>query len=333
MDVDASFQCANSTLSDQGFFAGPDLQGVFDNLLGPPDDKEDADAVGRPAHFSSTSKDLAGQGYDRLQVFDLDFYDRSLETSWTRLDSVSNLKLPWESGVWKDIFGPSSRSSCISMPTLVRPAVVALPGVSPLPTPAEKRRRFAEMPQTWHQVVVVTDAASWQETSDAKMDTALKRWFDVVILFPTSFQLVAQMAELASVAEQLRVMKDVLGAKSPLTLLKRVNSVIRYTRFLQAKGIKAPGSESDFYAFLNEERDAGAPQSRLAAVVESIRFLEHVLGFSGTTDLLSKRCLGAARQPTSGPQKQASPLTVVELRALHKILASEGENVWDRHMA
>ena len=47
MDVDASFQSANSTLSDQGFFAGPDLHGVFDNLLGPPDDKEDADAVGR----------------------------------------------------------------------------------------------------------------------------------------------------------------------------------------------------------------------------------------------------------------------------------------------
>ena len=333
MDVDASVQSANADLSDQGFFAGPDLHGAFDNLLGAPDAKEYADAVGRPAHLSGTSKDLAGQGYDCLQVFDVDFYDRSLEKSWTRLDTASNLKLPWESGIWNDIFGPSSRSSCISMPTLVRPAVVALPGVGSLPTPVEKRRPFAEVPQTWHQVVVVTDAASWQETFDAKMDTALKRWRDVVILFPTSFQLVAQLAELTSVAEQLRVMRDVLGAKSPLTLLKRVNSVIRYTKFLQARGITAPGSESDFYAFLNEERDAGAPQSRLAAVVESIRFLEHVLRFLGTIDLLSKRCLGAARQPTSGPQKQASPLTVAELGALHKILASEGEDVWDRHMA
>ena len=294
MDVDASVQSANADLSDQGFFAGPDLHGAFDNLLGAPDAKEDADAVGRPAHLSGTSKDLAGQGYDCLQVFDVDFYDRSLEKSWTRLDTANNLKLPWESGIWNDIFGPSSRSSCISMPTLVRPAVVALSGVSSLPTPVEKRRRFAEVPQTWHQVVVVTDAASWQETSDAKMDTALKRWFDVVILFPTSFQLVAQLAELTSVAEQLRVMRDVLGAKSPLTLLKRVNSVIRYTKFLQARGITAPGSESDFYAFLNEERDAGAPQSRLAAVVESIRFLEHVLGFLGNNRLAIQKMFGSS---------------------------------------
>ena len=57
------------------------------------------------------------------------------------------------------------------------------------------------------------------------------------------------------------------------------------------------------------------------------------MGFLGTIDLLSKRCLGAARQPTAGPQKQAAPLTVAELGALHRILASEKENIWDRHMA
>ena len=40
------------------------------------------------------------------------------------------------------------------------------------------------------------------------MDTALKRWFDVVIMFPTSFQLVAQLAELTTVGEQMKMMKD-----------------------------------------------------------------------------------------------------------------------------
>ena len=302
-------------------------------LLATLDNKANVAEVGVPAGTKVATMDIAGEGFDSLQVFDMDFYDRSLETSWTRLETANNLKLPWESGIWDVIFGPSNRSSFISMPSLVRPAVVSYSSNGPVTAPVEKRRRFAEVPQTWHQVVMVTDAASWRETSDAKMDTALKRWFDVVILFPTSFQLVAQLAELTSVAEQLRVMKDVLGSKSPLTLLKRVNSIIRYTKFLQSKGITAPGAESDFYAFLNQERDAGAPQSRLAAVVESIRFLEHVMGFLGTTDLLSKRCLGAARQPTLGPQKQASPLTVAELGALHRILAADDENIWDRNMA
>ena len=61
---------------------------------------------------------------------------------------------------------------------------------------------------------------------------------------------------------------------------------------------RAPGVESDFYAFLNEQRDAGAPQSRLAAMVESVRFMEHVVGLTGVIDLLSRRCLGAAKLPT-----------------------------------
>ena len=129
------------------------------------------------------------------------------------------------------------------------------------------------------------------------------------------------------------MMKDVIGSRSPLTLLKRVNSITRYMTFLRTRKLTAPGSESDFYSFLNEQRAEKAPQSRLAAVVESARFMEHVLGLEGVTDLLSKRCLGAARQPTAGPQLQASPLKVAELSALHEVLGDVDANIWDRNMA
>ena len=61
--------------------------------------------------------------------------------------------------------------------------------------------------------------------------------------------------------------------------------------------------------------------------------MEHVVGLTGVIDLLSKRCLGAAKMPVAGPQQQASPLTVSELAALHDILLDETENLWDRNMA
>ena len=167
-----------------------------------------------------------------------------------------------------------------------------------------------------------------------KLDTALKRWFDVVIMFPTSFQLVFSIGSLdisgrADDHDEGRP----LVSRSPLTLLKRVNSITRYMTFLRSKSITAPGVESGFYAFLNEQRDAGAPQSRLAAMVESVRFMEHVVGLTGVIDLLSRRCLRAAKLPTAGPQRQASPLTVGELVALHATLLDETEDVWDRNMA
>ena len=55
--------------------------------------------------------------------------------------------------------------------------------------------------------------------------------------------------------------------------------------FLRTRKLTAPGTESDFYRFLNEQHAEGAPQSRLAAVVESVRFMEHVLGLEGVTEL------------------------------------------------
>ena len=96
---------------------------------------------------------------------------------------------------------------------------------------------------------MASDVVTWQEMHDAKLDTALKRWFDVVIMFPTSFQLVFQLAALQSVAEQMTMMRDVIGSRSPLTLLKRVNSIARYMTFLQSRAIAATGVESDFAPF------------------------------------------------------------------------------------
>ena len=61
--------------------------------------------------------------------------------------------------------------------------------------------------------------------------------------------------------------------------------------------------------------------------------MEHVVGLNGLTELLSKRCLGAAKQTTAGPSRQASPLTVAELQVPHDVLASPDGDIWDRNMA
>lgn len=279
------------------------------------------------------SMDFSGLAVDSIYIFDVETFHGHLDRAWHTLEPAASLKFPWETGIWCEIFGNTDRSSHVSSPALVRPGVVPLPDHEPVAQPAVKSRRVASKPQSWQQVVMASDFSTWQEIHEAKLDTALKRFFDVVIMFPTSYQLVSQLAALKTLGEQMNTMRDVLGSKSPLTLLKRVNSITRYTSFLRARGIGAPGVESDLYAFLNEQRDAGAPQSRLASVVEAVRFAEHVLGLEGVSGLLSKRCLGAARLPTAGPQKQASPLTVDELKALHSILLDEDDTLWDRNMA
>ena len=288
---------------------------------------------GSPFDSDEKAVETSGGLVDVLHIFDLETYHDHLDRAWHSLEPESVLKFPWECGIWNDIFGAGDRASSAVVPKMVRPSVVPLPDIEPVQPPERKSRRLQPVASSWQQVVMASDVATWQEMHDAKLDTAIKRWYDVVIMFPTSFELVFQLAALATLTEQMTMMRDIIGSRSPLTLLKRVNSVTRYMTFLRSRGITAPGVESDFYAFLNEQRDAGAPLSRLAAVVESIRFMEHVMGLTGIVDLLSKRCLGAAKLPTAGPQQQASPLRVEELVALHDILLDEAADVWNRNMA
>lgn len=320
---------AGSEFLDADIFGSDHFEGFVD--------EQNAQAAGSGSknHLSldRTHVEFAGSNMDCLHVFDTDCFHGFLDRAWHSLEPKSAIKLPWESGIWEHIFGPANRATNVSVPKFVRPSVVPQPVSVPVQQPPLKSRRVATEPQSWQQVVMASDVATWQEIHDAKMDTALKRWFDVAIMFPTNYQLVSQLAALATVGEQMKMMKDVIGSRSPLTLLKRVNSITRYMTFLRTRKLTAPGSESDFYSFLNEQRAEGAPQSRLAAVVESVRFMEHVLGLEGVTDLLSKRCLGAARQPTAGPQLQASPLKVAELSALHEVLGDVDANSWDRNMA
>ena len=310
-------------------FGGEQSEAHFDDvsLHAPGTGLDDVD------DWNDAAVNFAGTAVDDLHVFSFDVYHIALDRAWQSLEPAPQLKLPWETGVWKHIFETSERSSTVTLPVLTRPAVAPLPDVLPEQFPATKSRRISAEPQAWQQVVMASDVASWQELHEAKLDVALKRWYDVVIMFPTSFLLVAQLAELPTLGEQMSMMRDVLGSRSPLTLLKRVNSITRYMTFLRSHGITAPGVESDLYAFLKEPRSENAPQSRLAAVIESIRFMEHVLGLGGMTELLSKRCLGAAKQTKAGPNRRASPLTVAELQVLHDVLASPEGDIWDRNMA
>ena len=133
------------------------------------------------------------------------------------IGTTVNFEISLEQGIWNEIFGPCDRASSAVVPKLFRPKVVPLPDSAPVLPPVEKSRRLEPVPQSWQQVVMASDVATWQEMHDAKLDTALKRWFDVVIMFPTSFQLVFQLAALTSVAEQMTMMRDVIGSRSPLT--------------------------------------------------------------------------------------------------------------------
>eukprot|EP00435_Cladocopium_sp_Y103_P051567 s3063_g16.t1 len=261
--------------------------------------------------------------------------ESSLEKCWLNLPPKQEIQLPWETGIWKQVFDGGFQSWPSVDRNLHRPAFACAPVFhEDTAEPVQKKVRLAADQKHWKQVVTSLDVMTWSEQQDARLDTAIKRWYDVVLRFPPGVAIRDQLSLLPNLADQLRAVRDIFSVKAPSTLIKRANSLQRYLGFLDNQGMSFPGTERGLYQFFCLEREAGCPASRLQAVVESIRFTEHVLGVCNLAqDLLSKRVVGASKFSAPGHRRQASPFTVAELVSLHTVLQDVHSDVWDRTMA
>ena len=252
-----------------------------------------------------------------------------LERTWLDLDPSPDLELPWEKGIWGSIF--CNKPFCVSpQRKWKRLACPADPQREQPEKPTKMPRRIL-VADHWRQIVANTDAISWKEDQEAKMDVALKRWFDIISQFPEIHETVKQLHLLAGLAEQLRMLRDILSGKAPATLIKRANSMLKYIEKLREAKVQVPGDESFLYAYFCDLRNSGIALSRLRSIVEAIRFTEFVFGIEGLSQrLLSKRCIGASRRVGETVLKQSDPFTVEQLSILHGVLHDKSALFWDR---
>ena len=285
---------------------------------------------------SSTSQSfygvLPGDAEHDLEELAVEFLTPDiLERSWRSLEPSNDFRMPWERGIWSSIFGNKQfgfpERPINQWKRLIPPAVQPL-DLPDRPVKFLKRNRVAEH---WRQVVSNTDAVSWKEDQEAKMDVALKRWFDIISQFPDIHETVKQLYLVAGLPEQLRMLRDILAGKAPATLTKRANAMLRYIEKLRVAKVAVPGDEAFLYNYFCEMRTAGFSLSRLRSLVESIRFTEFVFGIEGLSQkLLSRRCLGASRRSGETVVRQSDPLTVSQLSCLHQVLHDDQALFWDR---
>ena len=264
---------------------------------------------------------------------DLDGFDflACIEFSLSELPPEEIL-MPWEQGVWKDLF---KSSSDITAPALNfrRPMFRLNPAVEePSVEPAAKRSKpVVRLVSGWADIIKSGEDISWQDQKEAKLQTALKRWLDVTLRFPDTIELKVMLQQQPTVQAQLRMIRNLLWRKAAGTLLKRVNSLCRYMTYLGELGVPFPGSENHLYQFMVSQQLHNVPSTRLSGVMEALRFVEHVMGVDELKVLTtSRRCVGAAATKCQGPKRQASPFLVQELKTLHAIVIDEARNIWDR---
>ncbi|CAE7377974.1 unnamed protein product [Symbiodinium sp. CCMP2592] len=260
--------------------------------------------------------------------------DRSMAAAFQTLD-VPQVKQVWENDFWGSIFTPQSEDSFRGFygTGLKRPLQPGVPeGV--LEQPSKNPQRAGRVVTKIFEMAVVNRVvASWKQQREEQLLEAVSAWAVFIGRWSEGVQVRDQLCELPTDDERKAMTYDVLGAKAPGTLRKRLRSLLKYEAFLRQKKLVFPANEILLYMFLCLERDGGASLSSRKATYEAVVFCRYVLGVE-ELDLCvkSRRCLGNACRGEVRPRNRASPLTVDELSLLHDRLENT-QDPWDRVFA
>ena len=174
---------------------------------------------------------------------------------------------------------------------------------------------------------------NWKEERDSLHQVAIFRWHSLLLSWHDDVDISRALQLRPDKQSQLQVVVDVLYNKSPSTLMKRVRSLARVTNHCLDRGISFPCTEEQMYNFLCEERAAGAPPSRMKAILEACVFARHVLGVEQMEPIItSRRCSGTTATDINKVIQQSTPLTVDQLKRLHEVLTCDPE-IWNRTFA
>ncbi|CAE7253329.1 unnamed protein product [Symbiodinium sp. CCMP2592] len=207
--------------------------------------------------------------------------------------------------------------------------------------PAEKKRKVLDAdfaPGICFTVVRKTEGLSWEDQRQQDSDKAIARWIFIIVKWSETCPdlLVCQsLAECTETEQRNNVIQDWLHPKAPSTLLKRAHSIMSYHKVFGWGAGTLPHSERDVYRYMSDAKAGGAKPSQLKALREAIIFVRHVFMVPQLDGVIeSRRCLGASQRGTvKRRKKRARPLSILELKKLHHLLANEEVPAWDRAFA
>ena len=236
-------------------------------------------------------------------------------------DSPEDLQFAWETGFFKDIFQDESDPQ-IAWKHWLDVGAETVPDCKEdnVADRVAKKRKADHVDfdtPVCFSVLNTTDETTWEERREASMDKALTRWIYVISQWNNvepELDVCAALEACSSVEKQKAVLKDWLHSKAPGTLLKRVNSLLRFHRAVGWGDILEglPYGETRLYNYLSDSRTGGAKASQLKALREALVFVRHIFGVERLQAFASSRRCAGASKPSPKARKRAPPLKVSE---------------------
>ena len=325
--VSSSIVPPGSDVQSVGAFALPDS---LDLGFGPQPQHEDASTIYEPSFAPTIDVELDVGGVssfadDNAAVSDL----------FIRKARLANITMPWETPLMRGIFGETGPSVNLSMPLDWGTADLPLSG-SAEPCSAEP---IIPSQCRWScaQYVLHKSDETYLQQKDKTMNGALAKW-KFLVLTDTRFSEVGRQLVDADDEQIALVLTSVMGVKSPNTVLKRAGAMMMYYRWHAVHGLEnwLPFDESMVWQYVMYQSATCGAASRSQSFVQALRFSHYVMGFDNALHCAnSRRVVGQAQLQLSSkaPTRQARPLKVLEVKALHAIADGVSHSVVDRCMA
>ena len=183
--------------------------------------------------------------------------------------------------------------------------------------PVKALRSFKTVCHDFMECVLDIAPHTWKEERESLQQISIRRWHSMLINWHDEIQIVQILRGQEGIQQQLQTIVDIFYNKAPSTLMKRARSLARVTNYFNDRGLSFPCTEPQMYTYLCEERDGGAPGSRLKGILEEVVFSRHVLGVIEFDEIIeiiqSRRCSGAASVGGNHVIRQATPLTVKQV--------------------
>ena len=244
----------------------------------------------------------------------------------------------WENNFWDVMLGEDHGVMDVFSSGMKRPLPVRQDdddGGNPASDPVKVLRSFKTVCHDFMECVLDIAPHTWKEERESLQQISIRRWHSMLMHWHDEIQIVRILRSQDDLQQQLQTIVDIFYNKAPSTLMKRARSLARVTNYFNDRGLSFPCTETEpqMYTYLREERDGGAPGSRLKGVLEAVVFSRHVLGVIEFDEIMkSRRCSGAAYVGGNHVIRQSTPLTVKQIVRFHEVLKND-EQIWNRLFA
>ena len=304
--------------------------------------------------LAGTVKDFATQR-DQLQNkrklnLDLDAdMAKSVNAEWEALldssivrSEAAGIKLPWERGFAKNIFGKPMPSFLeVGAPTPRHFDVgSSSSGTVQAPEPEQIVKRVDVVPGAWKVISQRLGQLKFHQSEIASRQVALGKIKRILLISPENCKLgrklLTQLMAFQHDGFLDQVLKDTFAAKATATISKRAGHLIEYSEYCtKSRQQFLPLDESVFYEYLVKVK---AAQSATAAksAKESVAFGWGTLGLDGAESIInSERICGLCHRMHlhKRPTKRATVLTRKQVICLERTLMNPNCDGPDRVMA